>query len=237
MRRLILRRLATVAAIWLGAGQGNAQDQPAWQEIIAQMPLPQAARELNRTNCVDLCLRAFTSNATVKALVFMPGATDEFYMFRRAKAQLTNAQPSLLDAINALTGQTQIRVTFYPPLLLLHTDEDPLEPLIQVEHEATAEKLKHGYYVAHCMFNDRDWTTVQPVLRKRIFSDILPFRHSYDTWHFYRHSFAGWGLSGWEMIEAVGMAGKTSVAVRRRQLIFEGDDRIRATPKVEQFPK
>ena len=72
-------------------------------------------------------LDAFQSNAVVKALIFMPGATDELYFFRRAHAKLTNANPSLLDAIVALTNQTYIQATFQPPLLLLHTTEDPLD--------------------------------------------------------------------------------------------------------------
>src|ERR1051325_10248028 len=57
-----------------------------WSEALARMPLGSGPTELNRTNCVALLLGAFASNQTVKALIFMPGATDEFYMFRRARA-------------------------------------------------------------------------------------------------------------------------------------------------------
>lgn len=228
---------ATAGAFWLGLTGSPAQAQPSWQESLAQMPLVRIVEELNRTNCADLMLRSFASNTTVKALVFMPGAADEFYMFRRAKALLTNATPTLLDAVIALTNQTLIRATFYPPILLLHSDEDPLEPIIRVEHQPTADKLKEKRFVARCCFNDRDWTTVQPFLRKQLINDTLPWQHSYYTWHFYRHSFAGWGLNGWEMLEAVSMADKTTVTIRRNQLLFEGDDRIRQLPKVEQFPR
>jgi hypothetical protein len=173
----------------------------------------------------------------VKALVFMPGATDEFYMFRRAKAQLTNDHPSLLDAVVALTNQTLIRVTFRPPLLLLHTDEDPLEPLIRIEHAPTAEKIRSRQFVVHSIYNDRDWNFVQPILKKRLRVDVQPWRYSYDSWHFYRHSFAGWGLSGWEALEAVALAGKTRLTIQRRGIVFEGDERVRATPKLEAFPR
>src|SRR6266496_3675139 len=69
-----------------------------WESALDQMPLGAGITELSRTNCVDLMLKAFQSNAVVKALIFMPGATDEFYMFKRARAQLTNASPTLLDA-------------------------------------------------------------------------------------------------------------------------------------------
>jgi hypothetical protein len=230
-----MRSIALV--LFFGLVSALAQTQPSWQETLAHMPLCQPVQELNRTNCVDVMLKSFTSNAAVKALVFMPGATDEFYMFRRARAQLTNASPSLLDAVAALTNQTLIRATFYPPILLLHSDEDPLEPLIRVEHQSSADKLKQKKFVPRCYFNDRDWTTVQPFLRKWLVNDTLPWRRSYDTWHFYRHSFAGWGLTGWEFLEAVSLAGKTTATVRRTQLVFEGDERVRQLPKVDQFPR
>src|SRR5438876_288489 len=150
-----------------------------WQEALRQMPLAANVRQLNRTNCVEILLNAFQSNRVVKAFIFMPGATDEFYMFHRAKAELTNASPSLLDAVAALTNQTRIEATFRPPLLLLHTDEDELEPVIRIEHRPTLEKLKQRRFVAHAVFNDRDWTFLQPLLRKRLKTDVQPRRYSY----------------------------------------------------------
>jgi hypothetical protein len=205
------------------------------------MPLGTNVTELNRTNCVAIMLRAFGSNSVVKALVFMPGATDEFYMFRRAKAVLTNDSPTLLDAVNALTNQTLIRATFHPPLLLLHSDEDPLELLITVEDQPTADALKQRRFVAHASYNDRDWDTIQPILSQKLKADIRPSRFSYDSWHFYRHSFAGWNLTGWEALEAAAFAGKETMTVRRRnglvlrraQVVFEGDVRVLSRPKVE----
>ena len=202
-----------------------------WESALARMPLRATTTELSRTNCVKVMLRAFQSNATVKALIFMPGATDEFYMFRRARAELTNRNSSLLDAVTALTNQTLIRVTFHPPLLLLHTDEDPLEPSIHVEHAPTADKLQRTAFAAHVVYDDRDWDFVQPILRKTLRMDIRPWRHSYDSWHFYRHSFAAWGLSRWEALQAVALAGKTTLTIQRGRIIFEGDERVRATPK------
>ena len=70
---------------WLGllllcfSSQGALAGEP-WQDALARMPLgvPQnGVIELNRTNCVPLMLDAFQSNGVVKALIFMPGATDE----------------------------------------------------------------------------------------------------------------------------------------------------------------
>ena len=79
-------------------------------------------------------LNAFQSNGVVKALIFMPGATDELFFFRRAHATLTNANPSLLDAVAALTNQTHIQAAFQPPLLLLHTTEDALNVIAIVKN-------------------------------------------------------------------------------------------------------
>jgi len=208
-----------------------------WQSALAAMPLGTWSTELNRTNCVEVMLQAFQSNQIVKAVIFMPGATDEFYMFHRAKAQLTNPNASLFDAVTALTNQTLIRATFHAPLLLLHTDEDPLEPLIRVVHQPTAEKLQRRSFLPHALYDDRDWDVLQPVLKKTLKVDVRPWRYSYDTYHFYRHSFAGWGLNGWEALEAIALAGKTTVSVESRRVVFEGDERVRATPKLDFFPR
>ncbi|HWX21008.1 MAG TPA: hypothetical protein VN578_13995 [Candidatus Binatia bacterium] len=210
----------------------TAQGGESWQSALAEMPLGAKVTQLNRTNCVELMLRAFQSNQVVKALVFMPGATDEFYMFRRAQASLTNDSPSLLNAVSALTNQTLLRATFHAPLLLLHTEEDALEPPITIEHPPTAERLKQTRFVPHAFFNDRDWDVLQLALKWPLKLDLRPWRNSRDSWHFYRHSFAGWNLSGWEALEGVALAGKSGFIVRKNQVVFEPDRRFgtRAKP-------
>ena len=85
----------------------------------------------------------------------MPGATDEFYFFRRARARLTNEAPTLLDAVVALTNQTYVRATLNPPFLLLHTAEDPLEPIAVVEDPRTAERVKGRKFEKHALFEDK----------------------------------------------------------------------------------
>jgi hypothetical protein len=152
------------AAVCLACWAASAAD--SWQDALGRMPLGSNVTELNEKNCVKIMLPAFQSNDVVKALIFMPGATDEFYMFHRAKARLTNAAPTLSDAVIALTNQTYIRVTFRPPLLLLHTDEDPLEPLVVIHDVATANRLEATRFVPHAFYNDRDWDYLLPILRK-----------------------------------------------------------------------
>ena len=197
----------------------------SWQAVLATMPLSPGTTQLSRSNCVAVMLRAFQSNDTVKALIFMPGATDEFYFFRRATAALTNQSPTLLDAVLALTNQTLIRVTFRSPMLLLHTVEDPTEPLFQIEDWNAEERLHKAHFVPHALYDDRDWNFLLPILSKRMKTRILPYRNTRDSWHFFRHSFAAWNLTGWEALEAVSLAGKTTFTVQKRRVIFEGETR------------
>lgn len=144
---------------------------------------------------------------------------------------------TLLDAINALTNQTYIRVAFQPPFLLLHTMADFLDPIVNVEDAATAEKLKQRRFVPHGIYNDRDWEVLQPILKRSLKVDIRPWRYSVDSWHFYRHCFAAWDLSGWEAVKATALAGRTSPTVGRKIVVFEVDRRVRAAPKLEFFPR
>jgi hypothetical protein len=208
-----------------------------WPDALSRMPLGTNVTQLDRTNCIGIMLGAFQSNDVVKALVFMPGATDEFYFFRRAHAGLTNSSASLLDAVSALTNQTLIRATFRPPLLLLHTAEDILEPEIKVEHQPTADKLRQARFVPHALYNDRDYDYLRPVLKSSLRVDLLPWPRTRHSWHFYRHSYAAWNLNGWEALEATALAGQTSITVRKKQLVFELDIRPRTAPKMDVFPR
>jgi hypothetical protein len=213
-----------------------AQAGESWQAALSRMPLGTKATQLNRTNCVKIMLPALQSNNVVKALIFMPGATDEFYMFRRAQASLTNQSPTLLDAVTALTNQTLIRATFRPPFLLLHTDEDPLNPIQRIQNDATAVRLKRKKFAAHVIYDDRDWDYLLPVLQDAFGVRFLPELYSRDSWHFYRHSFAAWNLNGLEALEAIQLAGKTKFTIAKQLVIFEGDARIRAIPKIDHYP-
>lgn len=221
-----------LVACW-SASHGRVNAADGWPEALARMPLGSKVRQLNRTNCVEVMLGAFQSNQFVKALVFLPGATDEFYMFRRAKADLTNASPSLLDALAALTNQTLIRATFHPPFVLLHTDEDPLTIDFEIRNSSTRDRIKNARLQGRSRFIDRDWDILQPILGHALHVEIRPWQHSTDSWHFYRHSFAGWDLSGWEALECAALAGKSRFSIRRNQVVFEPDPRVRAPVRFE----
>ena len=227
--RLLLCLGICLARLTVGASQD-------WQDALNHMPLGTRVSELNRTNCVNVMLEAFQSNDVVKALIFMPGATDEFYMFRRAKAVLTNASPSLLDAVTALTNQTLIRATFRAPLLLLHTAEDPLEPMVGIKDQATAALIHRSKFVPHALYNDQDWDSLLPILKKSYRLTFTPRLHSKYSFHFYRHTFAGWDLDGWEALEAIALAGKTRFTVEKKRVAFQGDERVVSLPVIDHYP-
>ena len=199
------------------------------------MPLTEKVSELNRHNCVKVMLGSLRRNPAVKALIFMPGATDEFYFFRRARAALTNSAPTLLDAVSALTNQTFIRATLRPPFLLMRTDEDPVDPIITIQDQRTADRVRKKHFEKHGVFNDRDWDFMQPILSFDLDTDMLPVLHSHESHHFFRHSFAEFDLNGWDALRAVALAGKTGFTVQRKKVVFAGDTRILA-PAVPPSP-
>lgn len=200
----------------------------SWPDALRAMPLVESASEINEQNFATLMLRSFQSNAAVKGIVLMPGATDEFYFFHRATTKLTAADNNLLAAISALTNHTRIRVLHRPPLLLLHTDEDQLTPAITVKSEEMVELLKATPFFPHALYDDRDWNYLRPLLMERVDATFWPPQDSPDSWHFYRHSFAGWDLNCWETLEAMALAGKTSFTVTKT--FFKGRPKLTFVP-------
>jgi hypothetical protein len=220
----------TLAALVLLAAATAAVGAPSCQEELATMPLAGNASELNANNCARILFNSFRRNGSVRALILMPGATDELYFFRRAHARLTNDAPTLLDAISALTNQTYIQATFRPPFLLLHTVEDPLEPVIVVEDERTADRIWKKHFEKHAIFDDRDWDYVEPILAFDLDTRLWPGLRSHDSHHFFRHSLAEFDLNGWDAIQAIALAGKTKVTIQRKRVVFHGDTRYRELP-------
>ena len=220
---------------WLAGTNVTALAQETWQSALSRMPLGANAAELNRTNCVSLMLNSFQSNAAVKALIFMPGATDELYFFRRAHAKLTNVHPSLLDAVVALTDQTYIRATFRPPLLLLHTSEDPLDAIAIVKNKSTAAKLHRNVIPDRVVFDDASWDEVRAALSKKLSVGLRPFSNAPDSWHFYRHNLAVCGVTEWEMLETIAMADKTKFTVHWLTADFLIDRRSGVVPDIKNL--
>jgi hypothetical protein len=228
-----------LAGAWFALAALAGRAGEPWQEALAGMPLAVPARqpvELGRTNCMPLMLDAFQSNGVVKALIFMPGATDELEFFRRAHAVLTNANPSLLDAVTALTNQTFIQATFHPPLLLLHSTGDSLAVIAVVKSESTAAKLHQRLVPGRVQIEDADWGNIRSKLKGKLSVGLRPFENALGTYHFYRHNFTACGVTDWEMLETLALAGKTTFTVHWLTADFQPDRRAGLPPKLEHFP-
>jgi len=234
--RTLTRQCATFVLVcaWLVATAAISASE-TWQDALGRMPLGTNPAELNRMNCVTLVLGAFQSNAVVKALVFMPGATDELYFFRRIHAGLTNANPSLLDAVVALTNQTYIRATFQPPLLLLHTSEDALQVIATVKNKSTAARLRRRMVADRLVFNDAGWDAVRTALAHKMDVGLRPFSDTPESAHFYRHNFAVCGTTEWEILEAIALADKTTFTVRWWTVNFQTDRRSGIAPGIKNL--
>ena len=144
----------------------------------------------------------------------------------------------LFRSIAALTNQTFIQATFKPPMLLLHTTEDELDPEITSIDPNLTSRLKSSVALPELWSNDRDWNVIQPILAKALKADVRPWKSTYDSWHFYRHSLATYHLSGWETLQAIARAGKTRVEIRRKsfpslhrmEIDFDVDSRFGNVP-------
>ena len=215
---------------------GKAYAGESWQDALSRMPLGKHVTELDRTNCISVVLNAFQSNDVVKAIIFMPGATDELYFFRRAHATLSGKNPSLADAIVALTNQTYIEADFHPPFLLMHKSGDALNPIAVIKHPTTATKLKTRIVPDHLLFNDSDWDDLRSVLRSKLSVGLRPFSNSPDSWHFYRHNFAACGLTQWELLEAIALSDKTTFSVHWWTADFRLDMRAGPIVPLKAFP-
>lgn len=215
---------------------GRAFADESWQDAFSKMPLGTDVTQLSRTNAIPLILNAFQSNSIVKALVFMPGAADEFVFLRRAHAKLTKANPSLTDAIVALTNQTYIQAELRPPFLLLYTTQDQLEPITVVKSKAAAAKLKGRTVPGRMVFCDSNWDDTRRTVAKKLSIEMLPFSNGLDSSHFWPNNFAACGLTQWELLEVVALSGKTTFTMHWLTVDFELDMRPGTLPDPSSLP-
>jgi hypothetical protein len=205
---------------WL-LGTAAVLGAPSWEEALRAMPLPTDAPLLNRDNAVSVLLHAFRSNDTVKALLVLPEVADDFYLINRDKPRLDLRATNLLDALTKLTNATALRLTWNKPLLLVHLAGDRLEPSIVVEDAATADLLKQQPALKQGVFVDTHWERLQPRLAADLQRKVRPAPDSQDAWHFARHNFAAWNLTGWELLSAGSLAGNTTVTVQKSSIVFK----------------
>lgn len=198
----------------------SVKSADTWETTFARMPLATNAFSLNLLHGVPALLNSFRSNETVKALVILPGATDDLHFFDRGIVTWTNAAPTLADAITALTNRTQVRASFHPPFLLLHTTNDLLDVDISLKQPLHSDKPDQKKAASRAIMVDATWQKLEPMLKSVLDVDIKPKPNTTAWWHFYRANFAGFGLTARETIQIVCLSAKVSAVVDRNEIRF-----------------
>jgi hypothetical protein len=193
------------------------------------MPLPATAQPLNRQTFIPVLLGAFQSNAAVKALVFLPGVADDFYLIHRDQPLRLRAD-NLHEALTALTNTTRAQVTFQAPWLLVHLDRDRLAANVRVRHQATAARLSNSPPRRRIQFCDRGWPSIQPELSQALSLPLLPKPNAREAMHLTRVNLAGWGLTDAEVLQALALAGGTTVTIQRNRASVEPGSRLGRGP-------
>jgi hypothetical protein len=197
---------------------GNAQ---TWQEALGKMPVPLAAQPLTRKNFMPVCLDHFQSNGVIKAVIFLPGVADDFYLINRDRALWRVSADSLLSAVMGLTNSTQLHITWRPPYLLVHADQDRLTPLVQAKNSRIGERLRWAHSITTLSLIDRHWDAVQPALQNGLKMQVMPQSGSEEAWHFGRVNLAAFGLTDWELLSALSIAARTKVVMESKKIRFE----------------
>ena len=193
----------------------------AFEEALRQMPLPRATLPLTRENFIPACLAQFRSNEVVKALVFLPGVADDFYLVHRDAQKLAIASDNLLGAFFALTNATSLRTTFQAPYFFVHADRDLLSPVVAQKNRHVGGMLQVRRSIAGLVLIDRHWDFLQPQLQAGLKMMVTPPGKSEQAWHFARYNLAAFGLTDWELLSALSIAGRTRIVPETSRIRFE----------------
>ncbi|MEY2409958.1 MAG: hypothetical protein QOF48_2628 [Verrucomicrobiota bacterium] len=194
-------------------------------DVLREHPLPTGTPLINRDNAVSILLRAFPSNNTVKALVVLPEVSDDFYLIHRDAPKLNLRATNFLDALVQLTNATGLRLTFDEPFLLLHLPGDSIHPDVIVKDAAADRLMQQRVALRHEVYVDAHWEKLQPQVAKHLNVTVQPEAASPDAWHFARHNFAGWNLTGSELLRVLSLTGNTTVTVQKSDIRFR--ERVR----------
>jgi hypothetical protein len=189
-----------------------------WPAALASIPIPAGAGELNRSNFISVVTAAFRARGPARAIVFLPGVTDDFYLVHRGEPLGLRAT-NVWDALAGLTNHSEVRLTFREPMVLVHLERDQREPVLtaanSVKERWQTARLPEGRFV------DRGWASLQPELEKGLGRRIAPKSKAEAADHVSRINLVGSGLTDWEWLEAVSLASRTRVIVSRNRALFE----------------
>jgi hypothetical protein len=193
----------------------RAQD---FHESLAQTPFSKTQFQAHQTEPVQFILNAFRPTPEMRAVVLMPAASDQLYFFNWGRIELP-PNPTLLDALNALTNKAQLTYTFVAPFLLIHlqrdTTTDPLTLTADVPQKFHQRK-KYG----RVFYLDRPYDRILPDLKKITGLKSFPDQRSPASWHYYRLSFVAYNPTAAELLRAIAYGTKTSVHVEKRRVLF-----------------
>lgn len=196
----------------------RAQD---WQSHFATIPVRTTKFRAHLTPPVELILTSFKPSPPIRAIVLMPGAADRLYFYDWGEVTLPN-NPTLLDAITALTNAADLRVFVALPFLLIGREyDDPSDPL-SIQPGVAAEKLKltERKTRGRTYFLDRSYDRIILQAEKLSRLKLKPSRRSFDSWHFYRLAMVGYDLTAAEFLKALAYGTKCSVVVDRKYATF-----------------
>lgn len=192
-----------------------------WQTAFARIPIRTTNFPAHLTPPVELILTNFQPTAEIRGIILMPGAADRLYFYDSGTVTLP-PNPTLLDAITALTNQADLRVYLAPPFLLIGMRyDDPADPMT-VDPQVSLDKLKLNEQKrpGRVFFIDRPYDRILSQVEKVARLRLKPSRFDPASWHYYRLSFVGYDLTGADFLRAVAYGTKTSVRIEKRRAIF-----------------
>jgi hypothetical protein len=195
------------------------QGVETWQEALESMPLNTNHIHFFKGEPARAILRGLTANRVVKAIVMMPGSTDELYFHDRGTCSFTN-KPTLLNALEELTNRTSIRPIFRAPFLLLSETNDYSAPLLTSANLESFEHLAKKPFVSEWLMLDKEWDQLYPMMDHYFGLKLSPKLGSPEAWHFYRVYFSAFNLNAKEAIELISLAAQTEVRAEKSRLFF-----------------
>lgn len=194
--------------------------EEAWIETLKGTPCPTNAIRVHLTEPVELILTSFRPEGDFRGVVLCPSASDDLYFFDWGAVKLEGTNPTLWDALQAITAKARLKLTFAAPFLLIHAERDKLAEPIVVGKEANIEKLA-AKIPGRTYYLDRPWDKLHAQMKKLTGRKILPKQTDSESWHYYRLSFVGYELSTLEFLRAVAYGAKTKVTIEKRVIIFK----------------
>jgi hypothetical protein len=193
----------------------------AWVETLKKTPFPTNSIRLQHSEPVDLILKAFRSEGALRGVVLCPSASDDLYFFDWGTLKLDSAQPTLWDALAAITNKTKLQLTFEAPLLLIHAARDKIEDPLSFASKGEEIALLDRKLPGRTYYIDRPWDRIHSFLKKKSKMKVLPKATDPGTWHYYRISMAGDDLSVHDFIKALAYGAKTTVRIEKRIITFK----------------